>query len=287
MSRVPSISSVHVQNNAPLRRNLLSVSNAKNTNPTSVNKKQQNPLALHELSALAGDISSKPFYVNYKQPDVDTCRDFVEFSIRQSEASRALDILCRPWAPEETAKLDARQPKKLPSWIRDVKEAAFNVEDTEPGQKVGRNGADLLVGLPHTFDQRNYSAAETKRLDLRKLRFPKRSQHYSKFIEGFTYDEIGSTEEIARDGTLPLTWLTSGNWTQYESDPPEDLWRTLVANRGPDGRNPQTFYPTAFKNSMTKEKRGEVLKTERLINHGKCSIVAQFLRRVQAVIWNR
>lgn len=42
------------------------------------------------------DISSKPFYVSYHQPYVDTCKDFVQFSIRQSEASRALDILCRP-----------------------------------------------------------------------------------------------------------------------------------------------------------------------------------------------
>ena len=107
------------------------------------------------------------------------------------------------------------------------------------------------------------------------------------FVEGFIYDEIGRIEEIARDGNLPMAWLTAGNWRDHNQDPPDELWRTIVANRGPDGRNALTFYPTAFKESLKKGRQGDILKTAYLIHYGQCSIVAQFLRRMQAVIWNR
>ena len=254
---------------------------AKNTNPSAADRKEQNALSLPGVSALARDISSKSFYVNYKQPYIDTCKDFVDFSIRQSEASRALDIMCRPWAP----RVQSTEPE-LPSWIRSVKDAAFEVHTSPSGQKIGRISADALVGLP-TFGQRNYSAAGTKRLDLKRLRFAKRSGHYSIFVEGFAYDQIGGIQEIARDGNLPITWLRAGGWDDHDQDPPDDLWRTIVANRGPDGRNALTFYPTAFKESLKKGRRGDILKTANLINYGQCSIVAQFLRRIQAVIWNR
>ena len=260
---------------------------AKNTNPSAAHTREQNALVLPEMSALARDISSKPFYVNYDQPYIDTCKDFVEFSIRQSEASRALDIMCRPWAPRaQNAQPADSQLWELPSWIRSVKDAAFEVNTSPAGQKIGRVSADALVGLP-TFGQRNYSAAETKKLDLKKFRFAKRSRHYSIFVEGFVYDEIGSVQEIARDGNLPITWLTAGDWNNHDQDPPDELWRTIVANRGPDGRNALTFYPTAFKESLKKGRQGDILKTANLINYGQCSIVAQFLRRMQAVIWNR
>ena len=260
---------------------------AKNTNPSAATWKEQNALALPELSALARGISSKPFYVNYDQPYIETCKDFVDFSIRQSEGSRALDILCRPWAPRpQSVQSTGSQLSELPSWIRSVKDAAFEVNTSPSGQKIGRISADALVGLP-TFGQRNYSAAETKKLDLKKFRFAKRSRHYSMFVEGFVYDEIGRLQEIARDGNLPITWLTAGDWENHNQDPPDELWRTIVANRGPDGRNALTFYPTAFRESLNKGRQGDILKTANLINYGQCSIVAQFLRRIQAVIWNR
>ena len=254
---------------------------AKNTNPSAATERQPNALALPQLSALARGLSSKPFLVDYHQPYIDTCKDFVEFSIRQSEASRALDIMCRPWAPRYSS-----QSRELPSWVRSVKDAAFEVNTSPAGQKIGRVSADALVGLP-TFGQRNYSAAGTRKLDLKKFRFAKRSKHYSMFVEGFVYDEVDTIQEIARDGNLPITWLTAGQWENHDEDPPDELWQTIVANRGPDGKNALTFYPTAFKESLKKGRQGDILKTANLINYGQCSIVAQFLRRIQAVIWNR
>jgi hypothetical protein len=69
---------------------------------------------------------------------------------------------------------------------------------------------------------------------------------------------------------------------------PDGFWRTLVADRGRDGRNPPMYYSRACKESFIKGglSSGSVNTTD-LINNERCSVVAQFCRRVQAVIWNR
>lgn len=73
-----------------------------------------------------------------------------------------------------------------------------------------------------------------------------------------------------------------------ESDPPDAFWRTLVADRGRDVKNPPVYYSRACKESFAKGglSSGSV-NTTNLINNERCSVIAQFCRRVQAVIWNR
>ena len=47
--------------------------------------------------------ASKPYHVDYNLPISDVYADFVHFSIEQAkmqDPTRALDILCRPWAPD-------------------------------------------------------------------------------------------------------------------------------------------------------------------------------------------
>jgi hypothetical protein len=53
---------------------------------------------IHE--ALAQNTAQKPFLVDYGRPYTDVCQDFIEFCISRSDPTRALDILCRPWAPD-------------------------------------------------------------------------------------------------------------------------------------------------------------------------------------------
>ena len=256
---------------------LLAIS--KNTLPTAAPRSNQmEDPAEQRAKKLGRDLSSRPFRVDYGQGYIDTCRDFVHFSTFQAEASRALDILCRPWAPSE-------KPQKLPSWVRGVEDAAFEVQIATLGEKINRINANPLVGLP--FGNRSYAAAGTLKLDFKKLKFLKRPGHHGMFIKGFVLDRVGELQERSQSGNLPRNWLEAGGWRDLSIDPPEDLWRTLVANRGPDGRNPLTFYPTALRISTHKGWKGTELDTHELINHGRCSIVAQFLRRVQEVIWNR
>ncbi|MCJ1275389.1 hypothetical protein MMC21_003192 [Puttea exsequens] len=264
---------------------LLAIS--KNTLPTATprgDRMLEDTSAQRRAKKLGRDLSSRPFPVDYGQDYVDTCKDFVQFSIRQAEGSRALDIICRPWAPPGERK-GAVKPQKLPSWIRGVEDAAFEVQDATLGEKINRINANPLVGLP--FGHRSYGAAGTRRFDIKTLKFLKRPRHYNMFVKGFVLHRVGELQERSQFGNLPKKWFDAGGWTDLRQDPPEDLWRTLVANRGPDGRNPLSFYPTALRVSTHKGWKGTELDTHDLINHGRCSIVAQFLRRVQEVVWNR
>src|SRR5207244_3320882 len=106
--------------------------------------------------------------------------------------------------------------------------------------------ADPLVGLP-SLTQRNYSAAENKGVDMKSLRFRKRSTlgHFSMYVRGFVLDEIKEVEQVARNGGIPREWAELEGWESAKGHPPDAFWRTLVANRGKEGKNPPVYYSRA------------------------------------------
>lgn len=57
--------------------------------------------------------------------------------------------------------------------------------------KMGRTNADVLVGIP-SMTQRNYSAPVTEKINMRTIKFRKRSylNHFSINIKGFALDKI-------------------------------------------------------------------------------------------------
>lgn len=257
-------------------------------------------------SALEDFTRRKRYTVAYESPYVDACKTFIHFCLTQSEPTRALDIICRPWASEGN-KVDAQQnffyenrpvPTKadmrLPSWVPQLSGAPYAMY-AHPGVhtlKMGRKNADPLVGLPDTH-QRNYSAAETKGIDIKDLRFRKRithnMQHFSLYVKGFILDTIDRVYPASQGGAVPEEWVKAVEWNDVEKfDPPDEFWRTLVGDRGLHGRNPPVYYARACKESFLKGglQSGSV-STSDLINNERCSVVAQFCRRVQAVIWNR
>jgi 8-oxo-dGTP pyrophosphatase MutT (NUDIX family) len=124
-------------------------------------------------------------------------------------------------------------------------------------------------------------------VNLSKLKFTKRKDFYSLYVEGFVLDKVGKVEEASRAGYIPFKWLAPGGWLKMSEPPPEEFWRTLVADRGPNGRNAPSFYTRACHESFKRTIWGEPVNTRQLIDEGRCTIVAEFLRRVQAVIWNR
>jgi hypothetical protein len=164
-----------------------------------------------------------------------------------------------------------------------------------------RQNADALVGLPDESGRRNYTAAGDKELDLAKLEFRKWSTlkkpdstypEYSMFVRGFVLDEVATVEHLAANGNIPYRWLPAGGWGDTDTNPPDEFWRTLVADRAQNSHNLPTYFPGACKESMrykarTMLKTGGYVDCRELIEEGGCTIVAQFLRRVQEVIWNR
>lgn len=186
----------------------------------------------------------------------------------------------------------------LPSWISRISGASFALY-RHPGMhkqgRIGRMNADPLVGLPQD-GHKNYSAAQNTKVHFesdRRLRFRKRpmSDHCSLFTEGFILTKIDTVAEPARLGAIPETWTKVAGWDNAldgQTDPPVEFWRTLVADRGKDDRNPPYYYATACRESVRKGGlRGGSVDTGALINSERNSIIAEFCRRVQAVIWNR
>jgi hypothetical protein len=300
-------------------------------------------LLMHE--ALAKNTTQKLFLVDYGRPYADVCQDFIEFCARRSDRTRALDILCRPWAPDphpshsilfshhskrgdmetwlkslvlwrklkksfsnQRNRAKVRDPK-LPSWIPILSGAPFAMY-SQAGihiMKMGRVNADPLVGLPH--GPLSYDAAQGAEIDLEALKFKKRRLHgaHCMYIRGFILDTVQKTADSSQGGNIPVDWLKLSEWdvwsvgkknqkgsdkdankTGKDADPPEAFWRTIVADRGKEGRNPPYYYSRACKESVFKGglASGSV-NTSDLINNERNSIVAQFCRRVQAVIWNR
>ena len=267
---------------------------------------------IYELQWLARDrFSSRAYPVDYDQPVVEVFREFVEFSTHKSEASRALNIICRPWAPrfthredragltakpalhvppwvDGTRKYEPDDEVEMPSWISDLSRAPFGMnEHPSAGLRMERMNADPLVGIPGSYDI-PYAAAGTRAVNMEMLRFIPRPEYYSMLVQGFSLDKIESLYEPSRLGNIPHTWLPAVGWLDTGQDPPEDFWRTLVADRSLHFRNPPSLYSRACRESVEKMVPGNPLDTKLLINEGQCStIVAEFLRRVQAVIWNR
>lgn len=181
---------------------------------------------------------------------------------------------------------------ELPSWVARAENAPFKIYP-HPGihiRKTGRANADPLVGPPQD-GHRNYSAAQTKEVKMAKLKFKKRPylKHYSLYVAGFELDEVGEVTDASQGGNIPKSWLDLSGWkAPYDKDPPSEFWRTIVADRGQDNRNPPYYYARACKESVDKGGIASgMVNTSALINNERNSIIAEFCRRVHAVIWGR
>lgn len=324
------------------------------------NDRESNDQSLVNTQEVLEHFTQKKRYkVDYEKPFSDVCQTFVAFCIQESkDSTRALDIICRPWAPAarrsvinkmdgkrkpsrsparknpqptpdisvkpagsetsnghlavDPARLhsSASQPSAqspraegisdppsppLPTWVSSLSGAA-HVMLPQAGShelKMNRKNADPLVGQPPSNQalERNYNAAETKGVDRKSLRFKRRSDtgQWSLHVKGFKLDYVAETKDASQSGGIPTDWADTGGWSEpYNEDPPNHFWRTLVADRGHNGKNPPVYYSRACKESFDKGgyASGSVNLSE-LIANERCSVIAQFCRRVQAVIWNR
>ncbi|KAF2787459.1 HET-domain-containing protein [Melanomma pulvis-pyrius CBS 109.77] len=188
----------------------------------------------------------------------------------------------------------------LPSWVARITDAPFDIF-LHPGMdmvKMGRKNADPLVGIPQD-GHRNYSAGQSNGVDMKSLKFRKRARlgHYSLYVKGFCVDRVKEVAQVSQGGAIPATWLDMAGWSKarrfgsFDSDPgdpPDSFWRTLVADRGRYDRNPPYYYARACKETIMKGGlRSNAVNTTDLIYNERNSIIAEFCRRVQAVIWNR
>jgi hypothetical protein len=109
-------------------------------------------------------------------------------------------------------------------------------------------------------------------------------------VKGFFVGLIDKLSSRYIHGDILEESLEMGGWSRdtYTQHLPERLWRTLVADRGPDNTSPPSWYRTACLHAISESYSGGDLITTELLKDPKCSqVVADFLRRVQSVVCNR
>ena len=219
-------------------------------------------------------VEENRFMIDYEKPFFDVCKEFLRFTIK---SDGFLDIICRPWVPE-----DGLCEAERPSWLLTTSKTAWGMR---PDGNYSRANADTLVGPPG-LGKRNYNASGSFKVT-DNWKFGEGPKVRSMYVEGFVIDSIKKKKPYAADGIILNEWLSDGGWTDRSALPPDEFWRTLVADRGPNGVNPPTFYPRACKAALNQSVKGGHISTNTLVHNGKSTIVAKFLRRVQEVIWMR
>lgn len=225
------------------------------------------------LENLHSRVSAKTFHVDYKNKKFyEVCKEFLKFIIRSSES---LDMLFRPWAPvkEDLPKNAA----DLPSWICRLDKSPFR---PRPDGNFGRVNADLLVGFPDSGSPTYSASALTKPLD---AEFDNRSL----FVDGMVLDEIDDLRVPAVEGSIPNEWLELSGWHEPKKEPPESFWRTIVGDRDHQGHNPPWYYRRACQYVFAQRVSGGALNIDRLMMSESSKIVIDYLKRVQAVVFNR
>jgi hypothetical protein len=229
------------------------------------------------ISLMQPDRIRHPFKVDYSAPVLEVYKQFMAFSVPRANPTRALDILCRPWAPDLAG-------EKFPSWIATLINAAYRpVDRSALGRRLIRRNPDPLVG---DADATIYTASRAIGPPKGRSLFKYwNSVDRSMFLQGFILDTVSQLEFPSQLGHIPPEWPLLAGWKPKAGPPTEEFWRTLVADRGPDGRDPPPFYGPACEAAF-QEAMDDTLDTSMLINHGS-SVISDFLKRVQAVIWNR
>lgn len=221
-----------------------------------------------------------PIQVDYDKSVYDVCKDFLEFAIMRS---KSLDIICRPWAPSATK--DRPEPK-MPSWIPHILGRPFELRP--PDLVYNRVAADPLVGVPGR-GVRNYAACGKTRA------YNTYGQKRALIVDralvtsGFVLDIIEDVGAEATGGIIPSSWLKLVGWEDSTEPLPESFWRTLVANRDLGGqKSAPAYFPLTCRWAFDRRTKGYHLDTRQLLNEGKPPReAATFLRRVQAVVWDR
>ncbi|KAK8913203.1 hypothetical protein VCV18_011675 [Metarhizium anisopliae] len=206
----------------------------------------------------------------------DVYQLFVEYCVKKSGS---LDIICRPWAPQNMI---------LPSWIPRTDALSF------VANKSGRQNGEIFVGYPfHKW----YDASRVSML---------KSKHVAVFgqpsldgswpldgsitVTGFIINQITEKAQRAtRNGTLPQDWIRLGGGKRREegsSCAHDNLWRTLVADRGPEGIPAPLWYGPACQYWLDISNGKNVDKLMIKANW-RPKKALEYIKRVRSVIWNR
>ncbi|KAG9653096.1 HET-domain-containing protein, partial [Aureobasidium melanogenum] len=235
------------------------------------------------VDRLSNGFQQRRIYLDYSKSIFEVCREVLEFVMSRPEAT--LDILCRPWAPDDP------NDNAFPSWIpRLSKRIAFKPNRRGKYQRVNANP---LLGK-FDFSGPPYRASHNLTVFM-KYQFPRGDplREKSLLIHGLILHTIQPSElkSNATSGTIPADWREAAQWLETlppeQNQPPDSFWRTLVANRNTHGRKPPLYWRRACSEAFQEAPKDDDLETSLVLSGNPASSVREFLHRVQEVVWNR
>jgi hypothetical protein len=202
----------------------------------------------------------------------------------------------------ENLLLEGREDQGTPSWIQSIKGHAFG---GFWGGLKGRVNGDGMVDSIDSLNGQVYNASSGfTGIDFSISRDPAppkqqilpRSQWlystsipYTLTTKGYRIGRITKISTCMSQGVISREALELGGWEPRSApeDAPNELWRTLVANRGPNGTPAPAWYRRAFVESL-RHVDGHELDTNAVKNLEQTpKTITSFLNRVQQVVWNR
>jgi hypothetical protein len=256
---------------------------------------------------VGGSTFTKPPPIpDYTKNLLQVYMDFVGWVI---ETSHSLDLLCRHWAlPEKEERIPISYPDLvvLPTWVKTVDESPYGVP--EEGIEGRRKHGDSLVGLPGrnpynashgieasaTFNKA-FDTPAGATLPRTGASAPSIPRDPSLYADGLEIDTITWVSDPIADGVVPKAAIEKCGWdadglrrrSTKITKVPDRLWRTLVADRAPDGTPPPGWYHRACLHLLVFSTPNDHLNIKELLGITGPGIIKDYLKRVQAVVWNR
>jgi hypothetical protein len=258
------------------------------------------------------DEDEEPPKPDYTLDLYEVYRDFLNWVFTR-QSVYPLDMICRHWALPERAMKGPTTPRlihMLPSWILTVDEGSYGRgEDVFKERKAGES----FVGLPgkHTYHASPHEEPRfvfgtqhltgQSKVDLQEVELMPGMTDSDIFydvsltISGLLIGVVDWSSDPIPDGVIPRRCLEKFGWKQPKltesPSVPEQLWRTLVADRGPDGGEVPPYYQRACLSCLMKHSPNGHINTKELLKvngfKDQESPAQEYLRRVQAVTWNR
>ena len=209
--------------------------------------------------------------IDYGKPLAQLCDDFICFAITKSGT---LDILFRPWAPND---------RNLPSWICTTDHLPYELHGDVGSIEAVRVNADPYVSP--AWQSPTYSASGTLRVQKGWAVSRNEDGNSSLRIKGVVVDMIDTIAPTAWGGKVPTEWLEFSEKRPIEDN--DELLHTLVAGRGPQGNMCPPYYHDAFISTVQGIGDIDFIDVNQIQLDNPGSIEGEFWSRAQAVIWDR
>ena len=270
-----------------------------------------------------GENAVKPPHLDYEENILEVYTDFLEWVVYSTSS---LDMICRQWAlPERNNPGGRKNPTPLimlPSWIqivpRGFQEQSFNgrINGDSIVGKAGRRRYNASYGkkpdvrfaqrwrlIPNERVSRVNSAPvylgahNDHRRETDTCGPPGRtSLSHRLHVKGLEISAVTWTSSPISGGVITKECLEKGGLKKSEEGlrkVPDKLWRTLVADRNAEGGIPPPWYHRAALYCMARSDNNGHISTRELLDGGPSAdgelphVLAEYLKRVQAITWNR